>query len=1570
MTAPLDPARGPQPVDHQRALLDDARFELRRAAVALKDVTATLAAEGRARAGDPAGDAGNQDQRTRKARAALAAARERAGAERTTLREDLGRFIAPSPDAEVARLSADQPLVLLPVRIETRFAGSDLLLRVYPDEIFADSLEPELTDEEITDGTAFWNAAWPGEPEERAAWKSLVSALGATRAAWVAEQMTPTNLSTRPAGLPALPAVTRREQSWTRPVEAQLLPDRWHVLLQVGNTERIVSGTPIVEPLALTFSPDPDDATSPLGDDGLTLNDEVRWTVDFPEAVKVGMALRIPLLPAERGGLRRVVVFGVKSSLTADVSATSLGGLLTHHRHDRGLAIIPQGTPTNNTSQGAAPFPPADPDGRRSYEVERAGLTPAPTRDGPRLVSALGLPAAMATHLDGADGRESERSAAMARALWPVTWGYFLKEMMAPVFSDDEIESTRQFYVNHVRGRGPVAAFRIGNTPYGVLPITALDQWQSGRRDDVAARTLPGVLTRLRGMWQDHVGQVARVGRTGDPDQDLMETLGLDASTREVRVRPVMGEDATWNLMGLFGLGAIWPQWLDWSQLLASQIFTRLGHPEWMPCIGRVNFNPDTWPFRYHLVTEEPTSETALLTPNYIDWIRAAGVPALVQQAWPAGTDRPVSLLYRLLRHGALLEYHESSYQIGLRFGVFTVGDGEERELTGLSSAPAKPSRVTQMMTAVPAVSGAQPIHSFLSNPANAAAVLGLLPNESVVGFRDALAVLSGAPTAELERLLSETLDLASHRLDAWITAVSSRRLEQMRAVTPAGCHLGAYGWVEDLRPKPARSVHPVELSEGRSAVRQDGNGGYVHAPSMTHAAAAAVLRNGYLSRTGTDRKAYAVDLSSARVRAARFVLDAVRQGQPIGAVFGYQVERGLHDRFLDKYIDDLRARFPLVAAKTGDAEDFDPNDPNQPKDHIAARNVVDGLLLRTAYQAGTVPWGSAGFPAGGADRAGIEAELVRLDQTVDAVSDLLLAEGVYQLVKGSPSVAAATLDAMAQGTVRPPDPEIATQPRRGTPLTHKVVLLAGGNGAALPAGYPALPTPRAALEPRLDAWLGQLFGPAARYECAVEFGPEEAPTGFAQVALDDLRLRPIDLLLLADTKSAGSAKAADELDRRVLEAAHAKLGLVVETQARIAYGRSAGFDPAADRCFGDLLELARAARVVIAKSRPLTPEDLVAEDRGDDAKAADHRTTEALARVANARTALDLAGQTLDPLIAGAKAVAPAAAFDLSALRAALRGLAAQGVAGAWPVSSFEHTLPLRLELIAQGESVAKEVARRLDKSAVLLTEAAKPIHATDSRFLLGAARDALDLLVGAAMPFLPRFDPPVPAELGNALAHGSSATFIDADAAKRRAAIRQFEVAVGRVRPALEAWRRLEILGGALGRSPAPRGLAQLPHEASARWVALPFADESKRPRPGRTSLLFYQADTPAPAVPWAGLLLDQWVETIPLPTEQTGVAFHYDDPGAEAPQAVLVAVPPVPDAKRWELSWLVGALKETLDLARIRGVDAELLGEFGQILPAICLADSTDDVTVRSTFLEAIAREPMLVRAGVIP
>jgi hypothetical protein len=111
--------------------------------------------------------------------------------------------------------------------------------------------------------------------------------------------------------------------------------------------------------------------------------------------------------------------------------------------------------------------------------------------------------------------------------------------------------------------------------------------------------------------------------------------------------------------------------------------------------------------------------------------------------------------------------------------------------------------------------------------------------------------------------------------------------------------------------------------------------------------------------------------------------------------------------------------------------------------------------------------------------------------------------------------------------------------------------------------------------------------------------------------------------------------------------------------------------------------------------------------------------------------------------------------------------------------------------------------------------------------------------------------------------------------------------------------------------------------------------------------------------------GLLLDEWTELIPNREESTELAFHYDDPGAEAPQAVLVAVPP-DNAENWSLDTVIAVLRETLELARLRAVDGDLLGVLSQLLPATYLAANSQADTVAVKFKDTLKKDAFIVQA----
>ena len=90
-----------------------------------------------------------------------------------------------------------RPLVLFPVRLETRFftqtdGTTDLCVRVYPDKVHVDSHEPKLTDDELTWGKHFWeqlSQAGTDEERRKAAWRQLAERYDPPRAAWIKRSM-------------------------------------------------------------------------------------------------------------------------------------------------------------------------------------------------------------------------------------------------------------------------------------------------------------------------------------------------------------------------------------------------------------------------------------------------------------------------------------------------------------------------------------------------------------------------------------------------------------------------------------------------------------------------------------------------------------------------------------------------------------------------------------------------------------------------------------------------------------------------------------------------------------------------------------------------------------------------------------------------------------------------------------------------------------------------------------------------------------------------------------------------------------------------------------------------------------------------------------------------------------------------------------------------------------------------------------------------------------------------------------------------------------------------------------
>jgi hypothetical protein len=217
-----------------------------------------------------------------------------------------------------------------------------------------------------------------------------------------------------------------------------------------------------------------------------------------------------------------------------------------------------------------------------------------------------------------------------------------------------------------------------------------------------------------------------------------------------------------------------------------------------------------------------------------------------------------------------------------------------------------------------------------------------------------------------------------------------------------------------------------------------------------------------------------------------------------------------------------------------------------------------------------------------------------------------------------------------------------------------------------------------------------------------------------------------------------------------------------------------------------------------------------------------------------------------------------------------------------------------------------------------------------------------------GQSFVVLPRFslDAAGAAEFANALSASTAAQGGDPLAANtwfaRCARVRD---GVARLGACLQ---RAEVMGGAARLNLT---VAQLPFVSPERWVGLPPVAGSVMP-PSKLSLVMHTIGAINITQVMTGLLVDEWVEIVPNTRETTALAFQFDGPGSNAPQTVLIAVPPVP-GQEWTAETLRRVLIETLDLAKLRAVDTASLGMAAQYLPGLYCAFNTEDHAVSTDF-----------------
>lgn len=869
---------------------------------------------------------------------------------------------------------------------------------------------------------------------------------------------------------------------------------------------------------------------------------------------------------------------------------------------------------------------------------------------------------------------------------------------------------------------------------------------------------------------------------------------------------------------------------------------------------------------------------------------------------------------------------------------------------------------------------------------------------EPLKGMMNALDHLSKVPTARLKRLLAEHLDLCSYRLDAWMLGLVNQRLNKQRQAKPHGIGIGAFGYLLNLKPvaafsnivveeKPAYVPAAVENIEGvvipvvhstaaaghgidlsgkgwertflyigdsplpvlrlntatgrveavQSAVNSDG---FIHAPSTAHATAAAILRAGYLNHRSDEKTALvSLQLNSPRVRKALQLLEGMQQGAHISELLGYYFERLLHENNQDSFLYNLRAAFPLKRAQAAGEKTPSP------------MTTIDGMALLEARRANPGGWlmnVSGIYPT---DHFMITQTVLKLEDYLDALGDLLLAESVYQTANGNTDRAAAALRLLSEGT-QGVTPDFMHTPVKGSTITHRVgVVLTQPLSNTNWQGWRTSGGLRSLLCPGINYWLSRQLPLPERIAITVTL-PDKRKS---KIRLSEMNMDPIDLVYALPASFAQAEQS--PLALYVQSAIHQKNGpkflsakekLIVDLKDRSLHTDT-------ELTIFEISGLVAALRKMIGECRPLSANDFLLPDKS---AAANDRTDATRLNASMKKGILDNTAIAKIPQTLRDQASKLNTAIQQKQAESVLQPLASalmQTLLAAW--QQGVETSGTGGIFYLEQESCAQLVQRALDTAAVLESS-------------LGRAR-ALMTAIPASLTGEPLFNSLQ--EAGASLFGGNIRLLpdvvlenaVEVETCYRNEALienagddvieRWMREAV-LVRHPLRVYRRSALLSEALSpeKIRAPFNVFQFPFfkDRKQAWAGEKMAEGTPPEQRPVVSLLLELPAAYDAGKMYAGLIIDEWPEWIPERTADTGVAFQYNQPNTEPPQTMLLAVSPV-EGGNWKWEHLVGAVNDALDLSKKRLITPTNIRDsntgLNHMLPAILLPFMVDNQQV---------------------
>jgi hypothetical protein len=1498
-------------------------------------------------------------------------------------------------------------------KIEGRL--KELWVRVFPDEIAVNTHEEVLTTQEVEYGETYWKAlqAAADDAAKKEAWSMMANKFGGNRSAWIAIQTKPTNWDDDVAAADQLqfPAhdLTKSSQ-WTKAPHTHVLPDKFILLCyrknKLVNTQigRQIDDMVILGP-------------APLGEDGETpsisqdetngnrieLGADFEWVAKFETAVNKGLGFKVNLAEDAPDGIAQgydqLLVIGLK--LSADeTDAQELVEKLIHNHHfsKNGFSLIKQGTPTNNTEEKDAGFTKSDPLNEESYFVETGKplFDPATAKrdaltDGQRLSEFLGINYEPLQYIANSDAREHTEASAMNSALYASTLGYFMNSMMNDVVSDDALRQLRYHFKKYVTGRGALPAIRVGNQPYGILLTSSFPKWKYSSieiRNNGFLNNLYNIQVYIEAQWRQILPELAQISKTGDAGKNLMEILGLHPTSVEFFQRVGYSFDSL-NNMAEFGWEGKYSddRWkMVIEGMLASLMLRQLGYKSTfddntakpVPLFLQLIFQHYTTELeKKNLIDGLPLSEENKIKyydeaqeKHYIHWlIENAGNAEKLRKKDFGTVAAPNTLLFMLLLNSLLLESSNSIFNFLKTHNIAAKELVRSVKFRNISSTPSiSPwevfhAPVNQVVGNV-AVNKSfyEYVHTVEFNSPASSHFAGDLLDQ-----KEALDILKDMSTASLERVMVEHLDILTYRLDAWQTSLFTRRMEEQRNIVESaaqrrkGIYLGSYGYLENVKPgnrlriKVNEDILPEVLRENKDNLYVElGNGGYIHAPSLNHATAAALLRNGYLSHATAEQKdMLAVNLSSERTRRALYLIEGIRNGQTLEVLLGYQFERGLHEWttkqtnpvFLNHLIPAFRQKYPVKKTKVPQAGNV-----TGPEEITDDFHVVNGLTL--AQTTNSAPYINESLTT--AQTNAIVREKDNIQNTLDALRDVLTAESAYQLAMGNFERAAAVVRAMADGAL-PPDIEVI-KTARGTnlSLTNRVIIHFDSSITSAPPDWTTIPmTLRAEVEPGLNHWVGTSLGNPDKIRCRVKAVDAEGnvlKNGGMDIAgivtLKQLLIQPIDFMYLIRNKTEESGTS--ELETRIRYVFAQREILNDNIIIKIEFLNNGENPAAADmtvKSFAEILPFADSMRNIVSGSRPVHARDYEPASKELVAPADNPENL----NVTDLQTRVEYIYSQINPMFTALKDAWEDAALlqtetSVNDLRSAVKAIADAGFVLAFPYSAVGFGQPEMDSLFGQAESLVKRFDEIKEKYAQVLLQVNDA--STKVREKVSLLISFSKILINDDYVIVPRFHFTNTDDVTNSYVARAQLLAHSVAARGNPLVMDEWLHSISTVRPKMHTFEMMRVFHDGLSDDLMECEPLQLPYRENDSWLAVEYP-EGTTIEHDTLSFALYAPQGFDGTKEQCGLIIDDWVEIVPQREEVTGLTFNFNQPNSVPPQAILMAVTPQIQGS-WKWDDLVETIRDTFHRAKLRAVEPDQLDTsismMNKFLPAVISEFST--------------------------